>query len=794
MNPEKQTPPNHDNKVVSEENEPSNLPDPGPKPPDPDSQTISRPGTPAQTNQITVLPSKPTPKFILRYHPDPRIKKHLFKRPLEENEDNPNSKLPKQPAPIKPNQDSPPMNPAPGTTAQTQTNEPGHAPKIPTTFIHPNSYNEVLGTLMTGRVRTILGPTQEPIIFESDSESSGTEEELEADEDVFIVADRSCKICFRKPPNMSLERHRRLGGYSITHKLGMLPQEKKDALALLTLSRTVQNGILTCRHCNDFTIQLRDQTKPSRQNLNHLMTHGSLLGDNPSVQEVLQKQYQGPLICLECTEVFPSFLSLMTHCGFSRDHSEKREIFCNVCHRFYTNTTLISHHLHFHNNTLRCPMCDLGFVTIMDLLIHLMNSKPHYQLSPEVINMFTHDQIRQINQQRRPNTIATTRSELMTRETLKIHNLLHLSRYITQPELFTNFQAEIQDERFKMPDIIDLVARYMTKEDSLAVSDIIRVLRFGDKLVDKAQNYKKYQYEINQINVGIFLKNLWNNATILPTKVDDLMYGPDTYAGPHLLGQSYLTQSPNQITTADGKMYKAIVIGILVLDKAGTLPNSPFPTLNLSPDFSAEQKWPTHYYTHLNNSLQGIIHLEGKALHHLPADRNLLIHLKQIALKAPLNIPIFVELNLYPFLVCHQPETWANLLHHSLKSILLGFFCGLTRVSQEVLRLRGKLPEFVVLGQPPISGNFQIPSTVLLHLWYQINVSALLLARFTRTIFIPTTGVVGFGHNWYANILEKPHPIFNSDQTISNYSRTQAMQILQFYCWAKLQTENTLSV
>ena len=373
MNSEKQTPPTHDNKVIPGENEPSNLSDPGLKPPDPVSQTISCPSTPAQTNQITLLQAKPIPKFIVRYHPDPRIKKHLFKRPLEENEDNSNSKLPKQPEPIKPNQDSLQMNPAPGTKAQTQTNELGHAPKILTTLIHPHSYNEVLGTLMTERVKTILEPIQEPIIFESDSESSRTEEELEADEDVFIVADRSCKICFRKPPNMSLEQHRRLGGFAISHKLGMLQQEKKDALALLTLSMTVQNGILTCRHCNDFTIQLRDQTKPSRQNLNHLMTHGSLLGDNPAVQDILLKQHHGPLLCLECTEVFPTFLSLMTHCGFSRDHSEKREIFCNICYRFYGNTALISHHLHHHNNTLRCPMCDLGFVTIMDLLIHLMN-------------------------------------------------------------------------------------------------------------------------------------------------------------------------------------------------------------------------------------------------------------------------------------------------------------------------------------------------------------------------------------------------------------------------------------
>ena len=82
MNPEKQTPPTHDNKETTKENEPSNPPDPGLKPPDPDSQTISRPGTPAQTNQITVLPSKPTPKFIVRHHSDPRIKKNIHSNPL----------------------------------------------------------------------------------------------------------------------------------------------------------------------------------------------------------------------------------------------------------------------------------------------------------------------------------------------------------------------------------------------------------------------------------------------------------------------------------------------------------------------------------------------------------------------------------------------------------------------------------------------------------------------------------------------------------------------------------------
>jgi len=53
------------------EKKPSNLPDPGLEPP----------GTPAQTNQIILLQSKPTPKFIVRRHPDPRIKKTFIQTP-----------------------------------------------------------------------------------------------------------------------------------------------------------------------------------------------------------------------------------------------------------------------------------------------------------------------------------------------------------------------------------------------------------------------------------------------------------------------------------------------------------------------------------------------------------------------------------------------------------------------------------------------------------------------------------------------------------------------------------------
>jgi len=163
----------------------------------------------------------------------------------------------------------------------------------------------------------------------------------------------------------------------------------------------------------------------------------------------------------------------------------------------------------------------------MDLLIHLMNSRPHYQLSQEVLRLFTNQQIQEMNKRRQPNTITTVRTELMVREALKIHNFTHLARYMNQPELFINFQAEIQNEPFQMPNLVELVARYLSKPDSLAVTELVRALRFGTKLANKFQDFKTYFYEISQINIGLYLKDLWNNATKLPTKLDELLYGVD---------------------------------------------------------------------------------------------------------------------------------------------------------------------------------------------------------------------------------------------------------------------------
>ena len=136
---------------------------------------------------------------------------------------------------------------------------------------------------------------------------------------------------------------------------------------------------------------------------------------------------------------------------------------------------------------------------------------------------------------------------------------------------------------------------------------------------------------------------------------------------------------------------------------------------------------------------------------------------------------------------------WPKLLKHSLKNLIIGFFVGLNRVSQEINQVRGRYPEFVVVGQSPLTSNFQLSSSILLQLWYQITVSAVLIARFTKTLFIPATGVIGLGPTWYSNILGKTHAVFCSDQSISTYMRTQALQVLQYYCRARTQTAEFLS-
>lgn len=735
---------------------------------------------------------KTVPIFTIKRLPDPRIRKCIFKRPLESTAASAPAKMPKSlleqtSSSNTSNSQTTNMSKS-DTVVQSEPPPNNQTLDASTAFIHPSAYNNALGFLMTERCKIILGPQQETVVFE-DSQLSGSDDESFSDQELSIVEDRNCQVCYNKPPNTSLENHRRLGGWAITHKLGMLNQEKKEGLAILALSTTLPNGILMCKFCNDFMHNTREASRVPRDHIHHLMTHGSLLGENPSVQDILNKQTHGPLLCLECTEVFPSFLSLIIHVGFSKDHSTKTDIFCHLCFQFFSKTTLLSHHLEHHNNTLRCPMCQLGFTTTWDLLIHLLNSKPHYSLSPEIQSMLTHHQLRTIEQQRRPNTITTTRTEIITRDTLKFHKMQHLARFLNQPELFANYQVDTQEEPFGVPNLVELIARYLDKDDSMIVSNIVRALRHRTKYPTTIQDYKRFYYEINQINIGLFLKDIWNNATITPTKLDDLLYGVDNYSGPHLLGQSYLTYTPDRITKVDVKDYRAVVIGLRLFDKAGTLPTSKFPVLNLSPDHPQQQRWPTAFFTHLGpTSVQGIVNLEGKALHHLPADKNYLQHIKEICLKVPLHLPICIELNLYSFLMCHSPETWSKLLKTSLKDILLGFFCGLTRISQEVHQDRGKHPEFLIMGQPPVSGNHQISTDTLLSLWDQINLAATLIARFTKTLFIPATGIIGFGQHWYTNVLTKSHPTFDQNQNLSNYSRTQALQILQFYCRARKET------
>ena len=122
---EQQPPKSPNPKVTVEDIKSPNSPKPEPepqKPPDPDSpQPTSRPKTPVPPNRIH-LHYKPIPRFIVRTIPDPRLKKQLFKRPLEtEGDTNPN--MPKRLEPQNSGLPSSQVNHPSSSTVETQTNE-----------------------------------------------------------------------------------------------------------------------------------------------------------------------------------------------------------------------------------------------------------------------------------------------------------------------------------------------------------------------------------------------------------------------------------------------------------------------------------------------------------------------------------------------------------------------------------------------------------------------------------------------------------------------------------------------
>ena len=651
------------------------------------------------------------------------------------------------------------------------------------------AYNRTLGILLNARCKNILGPQMEPVQFPDESKTHENDVEHGAEE-VDEIEDDACQVCFRKPKNCSLAQHKRLGGYACTHKLGLLEEKMRHGLAVITLSVTNPDGTLRCGYCNHFQLDLKKTTRVPKIDIQHLMTHGSLLGDNPDIQEVLSRQKSTRIFfCLECTESFPSYLALLVHSVYSRDHSKRGEIFCNICFNFFDNTTLMSHILRHHNAGVRCPSCNLGFPTMMDMLNHLMSPRVHFQLSPDAINMLTYHQLKEVASIRNANIGPTARTEVVTREVLRKHNMIHLARYLNQMELITNFQMEVQAEDTGLPDIIELVAKHLDRDSSLRISAIVQNLKLGNTKSINLQDVEKYQYELRQITVGTFTREMIRAGVKTPDDIGNHLYGEDSYVGQHLLSSSILTYSTDELTKSDYEPYNAIVIGTAVLEKAGTLLSAPFRVLNLSPEASGEQKWPTQFFVHMGeNTVQGMINLDGKPAVHIPSDRNYLQHIKEMMIKAPQTVPIFIELNIYPLLKNYSPSAWVNILKKNLREILLGFFCGLSRACTEIEMEKGACPEIIVIGQPPFSGDHQIKASQLIRMWQYINIGATLISRFTKTIFIPSSGIIGHSERFYANILEKPHAMFLRNHNLSSYAAHQSLKIIETYCKARQET------
>ena len=160
--------------------------------------------------------------------------------------------------------------------------------------------------------------------------------------------------------------------------------------------------------------------------------------------------------------------------------------------------------------------------------------------------------------------------------------------------------------------------------------------------------------------------------------------------------------------------------------------------------------------------------------------------------KTPHHLPFFIELNLLTVLQQYSPDKWETILRKNLKSILLGFFIGIARIVREATHVKGAAPELVIMGQPPFGAQHQLDSKILISMWETINSTAILLSRILKINYIPTTGLISYGEGFYTNILQKPYPTFVRDHSLSNYSRHQALRLVELYCKTRKQTLRTL--
>ena len=591
----------------------------------------------------------------------------------------------------------------------------------------------------------------------------------------------NCQVCFSN--TSPIMEHRIQGGFAKSHKLGLLPEKKKKVLKILTLM-DMKNGILMCRNCNYLKINLRERNSLTAEEYEHITNHGYVTGENPTVEETLYYNGKNTLfVCLECEQVFPSYLSLTLHSLYFKEHTKMySEVYCPLCGKFEAKTTFSAHLLKKHVNQVKCLMCPAVFQNVNDLITHVVQPNPHKEITTEIRSLLTDNQVSALHKYRKENTMMHQRTDVTVIPIMKEKDMIEYRRYLNQPELLGHHQIEQNAQERNHPrNCQDILAKFSNRELSLQLSNVLQSIKLNTKYIIPRKTFEEIKYELNQTSVSLIMEKYCSQLVELPLALEIKQYGIDNYEQGHLLRPSVLAQSENVWLPADLRIYDCIIIGNHGMKDSGTLPGASFRTLNLSPQKSFV--WPNCFITlnHWKNSVQGTLELDEKYTEPVPDTENYLLHVKNVLSNIQANKPTFVEFNLQGFLHKIPTEKWSQFLEKNLKTLTEAYFIGLERIRQELERT-GKLHSTpVVIGQGPISGILQLSAKDMNKLTERIDQAGLLISRLLRVTYIPISSLVGYGSRAHGNILGKPQPPLDLNHQWTTYARHQVLKLLQDY-------------
>ena len=591
----------------------------------------------------------------------------------------------------------------------------------------------------------------------------------------------NCQVCFSNI--LPIMEHRIKGGFAKNHKLGLLPEKKKKMLKIITLM-DVKNGILICRNCNHLKINLRERNKLTAEEYEHITNHGYVTGENPTVEETLYYNGKNTLfVCLECERVFPSYLSLVLHSLYFKEHTNMySEIYCPLCGKFEAKTTFSAHLLNNHSNQVKCLMCPAVFQHVNDLITHLVQPNPHKEITTEIRSLLTENQVSALHKYRKENTLMHQRTAVTIIPILKEKDMIEYRRYLNQPELLENHQIEQNaQERSHPRNCQDILAKFSNRESSLRLSNVLQSIKLNTKYIIPRKVFEEIQYELNQTSVSLIMEKYCSQLVELPLALEIKQYGVDNYEQGHLLRPSVLVRSENVWLPADLHIYDCVIIGNLGMKDSGTLPGASFRTLNLSPQQSFV--WPNCFITlnHWKNSVQGTLELDEKYTEPVSATENYLLHVKNVLSRIQANKQTFVEFNLQGFLHKIPTEKWSQFLDKNLKTLTIAYFIGIERIRQELEKTGKQHPTPVVIGQGPISGILQLSASDMNKFTERIDQAGLLISRLLRVTYIPISSLVGYGSRAHGNILGKPQPPLDLNHQWTSYARHQVLKLLQDY-------------